>query len=269
MSDFLFGFIGVGNMGGALAKAAGKTLMPEQILVSSRTMEKAAAFSAQLGCHAADNATIAAKCRYLFLGVKPQAMATMLAGIAPVLAARTDRFVLVSMAAGLTMEQIRTMAGGIYPVIRMMPNTPASIGAGMILYTATEDVTESERREFADGLAAAGRFDVLPEALIDAGSAVSGCGPAFVYLFIEALADGGVECGLPRIKALEYAAQTVCGAAQMVLESGQHPGALKDAVCSPGGTTIAGVHALEHGAFRANSMDAVCAAYEKSKAFSR
>ena len=104
---------------------------------------------------------------------------------------------------------------------------------------------------------------------MDAGSAFSGCGPAFVYLFIEALADGGVECGLPRAKALEYAAQTVCGAAQMVLESKQHPGILKDAVCSPGGTTIAGVHALERGAFRADSMNAVCAAYEKSKQFSK
>lgn len=269
MSQYLFGFIGVGNMGGALAKAAAKTLAPNQILVSSQTKEKAAAVAAELGCDAGDNAVVAANCNYIFLGVKPQGMAAMLADIAPVLAARTDRFVLVTMAAGLTIDQIQFMAGSDYPVIRMMPNTPASIGAGMILYTHSDNVTEEEALQFTAGLAAAGRLDALPEPLIDAGSAVSGCGPAFVYLFIEALADGGVECGLPRAKALEYAAQTVCGAARMVLESGQHPGALKDAVCSPGGTTIAGVYALEQGAFRADSMNAVCAAYEKSKQFSK
>ncbi|MCI5667766.1 MAG: pyrroline-5-carboxylate reductase, partial [Oscillospiraceae bacterium] len=223
----------------------------------------------QLGCQAGDNAAVAANCQYIFLGVKPQGMAAMLADIAPVLAARTDRFVLVTMAAGLTMDQIRSMAGGSYPVIRIMPNTPASIGAGMILYTLSDNVTDAECLQLTVGLSAAGRLDYLQESLMDAGSAVSGCGPAFVYLFIEALADGGVECGLPRAKALEYAAQTVCGAAQMVLESKQHPGILKDAVCSPGGTTIAGVHALERGAFRADSMNAVCAAYEKSKQFSK
>lgn len=269
MSQFLFGFIGVGNMGGALAKAAAKMLPPEQLLVSSRTTEKASAFAAQLGCNAGDNAAVAANCQYIFLGVKPQGMAAMLADIAPVLANRSDRFILVTMAAGLTMEQIQSMAGRAYPVIRIMPNTPASIGAGMILYTTSNDVTDAECQRFLHGLSAAGRLDFLSETLIDAGCAVSGCGPAFVYLFIEALADGGVACGLPRIKALEYAAQTVCGAAQMVLESGQHPGVLKDAVCSPGGTTIAGVHALEQGAFRADSMNAVCAAYEKSKQFSK
>ena len=268
-SDFLFGFIGIGNMGGALAKAVAKVIPPEQILVSSLTTEETAAFSAQTGCCAGTNATVAEQCRYIFLGVKPQYMEAMLTDIRPVLAARADRFVLITMAAGLTMEQIRSMAGGKYPIIRIMPNTPASIGAGMILYTTSDDVTAAECEQFLDALSTAGRLDTLPEALIDAGSAVSGCGPAFVYLFIEALADGGVECGLPRAKALEYAAQTVYGAAQMVLESGLHPGTLKDAVCSPGGTTIAGVHALERGAFRADSMNAVCAAYEKSKLFAK
>ena len=269
MSEYLFGFIGVGNMGGALAKAAAKVIAPEQILASSLTMEETTAFTAQVGCHAGDNAAVASQCRYIFLGVKPQYMAGMLEEIAPVLAARTDRFVLITMAAGLTMAQIRGMAGGDYPIIRIMPNTPAAIGSGMILYTTSDEITAEEREQFLHGLSAAGRLDALPESLIDAGCAVSGCGPAFVYLFIEALADGGVECGLPRAKALEYAAQTVYGAAQMVLESGQHPGVLKDAVCSPGGTTIVGVHALERGAFRADAMNAVCAAYEKSKQFAK
>ena len=113
-------------------------------------------------------------------------------------------------------------------------------------------------------MAPAGLVDQVPEGMIDAASAVSGCGPAYVYLFIEALADGGVACGLPRDKAQAYAAQMVAGAAQMVLQSGQHPGALKDAVCSPGGTTIQGVRTLEEGGFRAAAMDAVIAAYEKT-----
>ncbi|MCD8146036.1 MAG: pyrroline-5-carboxylate reductase, partial [Clostridiales bacterium] len=168
----------------------------------------------------------------------------------------------------LTIARIREMAGGDYPVIRIMPNTPASIGEGMILYAA-EGVTEEERDRFLYNMAAAGRFDALPESLIDAGSAVSGCGPAFVYPFIEALADGAVACGLPRDKAQEYAAQTLVGAAKLVLESGQHPGALKDAVCSPGGSTIAGVRALEQRGFRSAATEAVVAAYEKTKALGK
>ena len=123
-----------------------------------------------------------------------------------------------------------------------------------------------ELEAFAALLAPAGLVDPVPEELIDAASAVSGCGPAYAYLFIEALADGGVACGLPRDKALAYAAQMVAGSARMVLESGRHPGALKDAVCSPGGTTIQGVRALEEGGFRAAAMDAVIAAYEKTRA---
>ena len=191
-------------------------------------------------------------------------MADLLTAIAPVLAKRQDRFILVTMAAGLTIRQIREMAGGTYPVIRMMPNTPAAIGEGMILYTASEDVTEAETAAFLDAMSGAGRFSELPEKLMDAGSAVSGCGPAFVDLFIEALADGGVACGLPRASAQEFAAQMVLGSAKLLLESGKHPGQLKDAVCSPGGTTIQGVRKLEEKGFRGAVMDAVIAAYEKN-----
>ena len=135
----------------------------------------------------------------------------------------------------------------------------------MILYTANAAVTDEEKCAFVQLLSAAGQLDEIPEALIDAGSAVSGCGPAFVYLFIEALADAGVQCGLPRDKALQYAAQTVCGAGRMAVTDGRHPAALKDAVCSPGGSTIEGVHALEDGAFRGVVMDAVQASFERTK----
>jgi pyrroline-5-carboxylate reductase len=175
-----------------------------------------------------------------------------------------DRFVLVSMAAGVSIAQIREMAGGDYPVIRIMPNIPASVGGGVILFDATENVPKKAIETFCTAMQGAGLVDRLPEKLIDAGSALSGCGPAFVSLFIEALADGAVACGLPRAQALSYAAQTVEGTAKMLLQSGQHPGQLKDAVCSPGGSTIAGVAALEQGAFRASVMEAVASAYART-----
>lgn len=255
------GFIGAGNMGGALAIAAAKAVGGECLLIADANAEKAASLAAEIGAIATDNETVAAQCDYIFLGVKPQMMKDMLTALKPHL---TGNPVLITMAAGLTTEQIRGWAGDL-PVIRIMPNTPVAVGAGMILYTTHASVTAEQKTAFTQMMAAAGRLDEIPEKLIDAGSCVSGCGPAFAYLFIEALADGGVECGLPRAQALDYAAQTVLGAAEMVLKTRRHPGDLKDAVCSPGGTTIAGVHALEAGGFRSLAMDAVTAAYERTR----
>lgn len=260
-----FGFIGTGNMGGALARAVAKVARPEVIWLANKTHAKAAALAAELGCRAVSAADVASNCGYIFLGVKPQMMADLLAEIAPILAARKDAFVLVSMAAGLSMAKIRAMAGGDYPVIRIMPNTPVAVGAGMIQYDLTENVTAQQCSVFCEALAEGGLLDRLPEHLIDVGSAVSGCGPAFADLFLEALADGGVACGLPRAKAQMYAAQMLLGAAKLALESGRHPGELKDAVCSPGGSTIAGVRALEQRAFRAACMEAVEAAYRRNQ----
>lgn len=255
------GFIGTGNMGSAIAKAvAGQG---RELLLANRSPAKAQALAEELGARVVKNPEAAGESELLFLGVKPQMMADMLAGIAPVLRTREGRVVLVTMAAGLSCESIQDMAGGPYPVIRIMPNTPCAIGKGVVQYCAL-GVTEAELEEFAALLAPAGLIDRVDEKLIDAASAVSGCGPAFVYLFIEALADGAVACGLPRDKAMAYAAQTLAGAAQLVLDSGKHPGALKDAVCSPGGTTIQGVRALEEGGFRASAMNAVIKAYEKT-----
>ncbi|MBQ9082707.1 MAG: pyrroline-5-carboxylate reductase [Clostridia bacterium] len=263
------GMIGCGNMGGALARAITQSLhyKNDHLSLADAFPEKATALAAELSADTADNITIAEFSDFIFLGIKPQMMAGMLAEIAPVLAARAgrqERFVLVSMAAGLSVEKISSMAQGDYPVIRIMPNTPAQVGQGMILYTANVKVSAHEEASFVRIMENAGVLDKLPEHLIDAGSAVSGCGPAFVCLFLEALADGGVACGLPRDKAMLYAAQTLKGTAELVMTSHQHPGALKDAVCSPGGSTIAGVQALEESAFRAAAMKAVAAAYKRT-----
>lgn len=259
------GFIGVGNMGGTLAKIAVRAIGAETVLVSSRTLEKAQKFAAETGCTAKSNTALAAEASMIFLGVKPQKMAGMLEEIAPILSERKDRFVLVTMAAGLTCEKIAFLAGGDYPVIRIMPNTPALVGQGVIPYCGNEKVTQADFDELEQALCGAGLVTPLAENLIDAASAVSGCGPAFVYIFIEALADAAVSCGLPRKTAAEFAAQTVLGSAKMVLETGEHPGKLKDAVCSPAGSTIAGVKALEDGAFRAAAENAVLAAFRRTK----
>ena len=263
MKGTTFGFIGCGNMGSALATAARKALAGEDILLANRTPQKAVDLAERLGARAVDNATAAARSDYLFLGVKPQMMAGMLADIRPALAARETPCVLVTMAAGLTMQTIRALAGVDFPVIRVMPNTPAAIGRGMVLCCA-DGVDDARLETFRTVMSGAGVLDFVEEKLIDAGSAVAGCGPAFAAMLIKALADGGVACGLPRAKAQLYAAQMLLGTAALALESGQHPGAMKDAVCSPGGSTIQGVRALEAGGFRAAAFEAVVAAYEKT-----
>ena len=258
------GFLGCGNMGGAIARAVCKAVDPKKVFLANRTAAKAQALAKELGCKVATNAEVAAECDLIFLAVKPQMMEAMLEPLRFILAERSNRFVLCTMAAGLPVARIQEMAGGDYPVIRIMPNTPASVGEGMIQYCSV-NVTAEEEEAFCQLMAPAGRLDAVAEGMIDAASCVSGCGPAWVYQFIEALADGGVACGLPRAKAQEYAAQMVLGSAKLVLESGKHPGALKDAVCSPGGSTIQGVRVLEEHGLRGAVMDAVLAAYDKTK----
>lgn len=256
------GFIGCGNMGSAIAKAVCKSCDPAGVILANRTPEKAAILAQELGCRTGTNEEAAA-CDWVFLGVKPQMMEAMLAGIAPVLNAKHSRTILVSMAAGLSLTRVQEMSGTSCPVARIMPNTPSAIGAGVVQY-CTLGLTPSEETTLAALLAPAGLVDPLDESLFDAASSVSGCGPAFLYPIIEALADGGVAAGLPRAKAMQYAAQMVAGSARMVLESNQHPGTLKDAVCSPGGSTIQGVRVLEEQGVRGAMMDAVLAAFAKN-----
>lgn len=261
-----YGFIGTGNMASALATAACRAVDPRKIFLSNRTADKAQKLAEKLGANLSDNAAIAGDCDYIFLGVKPQMMADLLTTLRPVFERRKTPFVLVSMAAGLTIDALAEMAGVPCPIIRIMPNTPCAVGEGLTLYACSAEVTDAQEKAFLHLLSRSGALEPLSESLIDAGSAVAGCGGAFACLFLEALADGAVACGLPRDKAQRYAAQMLKGTAELALQSQQHTGALKDAVCSPGGTTIAGVRALEEGGFRAAAMNAVIAAYERTAA---
>ena len=261
--EYTFGFIGVGNMGGALARAACRW-KPDQVVVTNRTLDKAAELAEKLDCGLAmSNEAVAENARFVFLGVKPHQMAKLLRRLSPVLAERTEPVVLVSMAAGLSTEDIVKMVGFELPVIRIMPNTPVAVGEGLIPYS-TRGTEPEEVEEFCEKMAGAGQFDLIEEDQMDAAAALAGSGPAFVCAFLEALADGAVACGLARQKAMDYAARTLVGTAELLLETGEHPGVLKDQVCSPGGSTIAGMRALEARGLRSAAAEAVVAAFEKN-----
>lgn len=259
--SYTIGFIGAGNMGGAIIRAVCRETDPAGVLISDLSTGKTAALAEETGCVVAESAAqVAGNCDIVMLCVKPQVLAQTIAAIKPAL--HTN--LIVSIAAGVTLEKLHSLLGD-GPLVRIMPNTPAAIGKGTLLTAFGDKVNEEYREKLTALLVPCGSVEQVTETELDMGSAVSGCGPAFVYQFIEALADGGVQIGLSREKAQRYAAQMVQGAAAMVLESGQHPGALKDAVCSPGGTTIAGVAELEKRAFRAAAAQAVVAAYEKNE----
>lgn len=255
-----YGFIGCGNMGGAVARALRKST--QDIAVSDRS-GKAAAIAAELGIAYSNNETIAKNCDAIFLCVKPHMMRGMLLPLQPLLAQKKP--LLVTMAAGLTMAQIEEFAGLRLPVIRIMPNTPTAIGKGVIQYCCNDLVTDAQLQSWLQDMRHCGLLDALDEALIDAASALTGSGPAYMYVFLEALADGAVACGIPRAKAMDYAAMTMIGAAELYLQTHSHPGALKDAVCSPGGSTIEGIRALEQHGFRGAAMECVIATYQKNK----
>ena len=256
------GFIGTGNMGSALARAAAKSKAADRILLSNRSPEKALRLADELGAETAENRLTAKESDVLFIAVKPQMLEEMVSGIIDVLRARKDRFVIVSMVAGKDIAYLNKLFEGI-PVIRIMPNIPVAVGGGITLFTAMENVTAADKEFLKKLLDASGAVSEIDERLLDAATGITGCGPAYAAMFIEALADGAVACGLPRRQAIEYAAQMVIGTASLILQTGEHPDALKDRVCSPGGSTIQGVRSLEKDAFRSAVMNAVIAAYEK------
>ena len=260
--------IGSGNMGFALMKGAAGTSGGANIGFTDTEIAKAKTAACALNAAVYhSNCEAAEKAEYVFLAVKPEALAEVLAEIAPVVHKRLEAGkapTLVSMAAGWSIAKIQAAVGAAIPAARIMPNTPALVSKGMIALAASPEISPEKIAELETILKGAGIVDRIEEKYLDAVTGLSGSGPAFVYLFIEALADGGVRAGLPRDKALRYASQTVFGSAAMTLESGKHPAELKDMVCSPAGTTIAGVAALEASAFRGTVMQAVEAAWRRA-----
>ena len=256
-----YGFIGCGNMGGSIAKALSNST--KDILLADFLSEKATALAGELGCKSGDNETVVNACDRIFLAVKPQVMADVLAPLQPLFSEKKP--LVITMAAGITIERIQELIGTPLPIIRIMPNTPVAAGSGMVLYCHNDLVDEAVLADFLQDVVPCGQWDLLQEELIDAAGVVSGCGPAYMYMFMDALAEGAAACGVPKEKALSYAAATMIGAAKMVQQDGRTPVELKNAVCSPGGSTLAGVGVLEEGQFTQTVLSCVKAAYKRNQ----
>ena len=254
--------IGCGMMGGALMKAVAKAAGAENVVVSDASAEKADELSRSCGCRVArSNAEAVAGASFVFLAVKPAVISKVAEEIAPALEASA---VVVSMAAGVKIESVKSHLCG-NPVARIMPNMAASCACAMTAISASGDTPPERIAALQSLLSASGRAEIVPEQLMDAVTGVSGSGLAFGFVFIEAMADAAVMLGMPRAQALVFAAQTLKGAAELVLAGeGARPAVLKDAVCSPAGTTIAGIAALEEAGFRNAVIKAVRAAAERS-----
>jgi pyrroline-5-carboxylate reductase len=259
------GFLGAGQMATALARGflqAG-LLASDRLIAVDVSADAAQRFQRETQASIARSiADVATKADVLFLAIKPQHMAGVLAELAPHVEAR---HLVVSIAAGVTQATLTSGLGAQSRIIRVMPNTPCLIGAGASAYARGAAASDADAALVQQLLSAVGLAVEVPEKLLDAVTGLSGSGPAYAYVIIDALSDGGVQMGLPRDLATRFAAQTLAGAAQMVLSTGQHPGALKDAVASPGGTTIAGLAALEQGGLRGVLIDAVRAATERAR----
>src|SRR5262249_7264021 len=236
-------------------------LSADRIIASDPLPAARDAFHKHTGAAATgDNRAVVQKSEVLVLAVKPQHMAEVCTAIRPSL---TANHLVMSIAAGVTLQQLADSLGKPCRLTRVMPNTPCLVGASASAFAAADTATPQDVSRVERLLNAVGRAFALPEKMLDAVTGLSGSGPAFVAVVIEALSDGGVRMGLPRDIATALAAQTVLGSAKLLLETGLHPGQLKDMVASPGGTTIAGLHALERGGLRAALMDAVEAATQR------
>jgi len=258
------GLIGTGRMGSALVRGllAAKILSADRIMANDIDQVALASLSRETGVRTTtDNALLTKSSDIILMAVKPDRIRPVLEEIKSAL---TDDHLLVSIAAGVPIRQIEEYSGGKTRIIRVMPNTPALIGQGAAAFSPGRRATPEDVECVRAILEAVGTAVELPEKHLDAVTGLSGSGPAFVFMVIEALADGGVKMGLPRSVAMQLAAQTVAGAAKMVLETKKHPGELKDQVASPGGTTIAGISQLERGGLRAALIEAVEAATKRS-----
>ena len=265
MAQLKIGFLGAGKMANALAKGfinAG-LVKKNQMFAADPVAAAREHFAAETGAETfASNLEVVRSANVLVLATKPDQVPGALAEVAP---AFSREHFLISIAGGVTLTKLEEPLPAGARVVRVMPNTPALVGAGAAGFAPGTHATPADVELAQKLLSAVGLAIPVKEKLLDAVTGLSGSGPAYVYQFIEALSDGGVACGLPRDVAIRLAAQTVLGAAKMVLETGLHPGVLKDQVTSPGGTTIEGVHELEKAAFRAAAINAVRAATEKSR----
>ncbi len=263
------GFVGAGKMATALARGlcqAGFTA-PERIVASDVSAAARESFTSHSGAPSVDsNADVLAQSEIVVLAVKPQHFRNVLGELKVHFG---PQHLVVSIAAGVVLETMSAILGRERRLVRVMPNTPCLVGASASAFCLGGTASPADGKMASRLLEAVGVAFELPEHLLDSVTGLSGSGPAFVCLVIEALADGGVKMGLPRDVALKLAGQTVLGTAKMVLETGEHPAALKDAVASPGGTTIAGLHSLERGALRGCLIDAVEAATLRSRELGR
>ena len=254
-----YGFIGTGHMGSSLAIALSS--VTKDLTLSDLSREKAADLAEKLGCRSGD-VEEAVACHYVFVGVKPHLVAGVLESVKDALG--KGRHVVVSMAAGVTIESIEAVVGNL-PVIRIMPNTPVALGKGVVLYAANTFVTETEEERFVEDMHACGLVLPIPEKAMDAGCSLTGCGPAYMYQFANGMAKAAAALGIPADRAVALAAQTLAGAAEMMLQSGKEPETLIDEVCTPGGSTIEGARVL-----RAKDIDGICletltAAYKRNQ----
>lgn len=261
------GFIGVGNMGSAILKGVlgDGFLKPQDICISDKQPHQRAKFAALGVCVFESNQELVRACDCVLLAIKPVYAAQVLQEIY----SEMEGKLVISIVAGWTYEMLEHALPQSARFVRVMPNTPLAVGEGMSILSSRCRCSETEFEFAKNVFAAAGHTAVVEDHVFVAATSINGCGPAFVYQFIEALADGAVRYGVPRALAYELAAQTLIGASKMVLETGEHPGKLKDAVCSPGGTTIEGVYALEKGGLRAAVMDALGATIEKTQSITR
>lgn len=257
--------IGTGAMGGAIMRAICKKYDVKNIKITDKNVELGKTFANETGATFVSTNKEVLDADYIFLAVKPQFLSDVFAEIAGSIPTNA---VVISMAAGVKLEKLENWAPKAR-FVRMMPNVCAQIGQAMTAITYNENIKAEEAANVKEILSSAGKVEQVPEKLMDCVTAVSGSGPAFVFMFIEALADAAVRCGMPRSQAYTYAAQTVYGSAGMVLENGQHPAVLKDMVCSPAGTTIEGVAALEKNNFRNAVIEAVTAACDRSIALGK
>jgi pyrroline-5-carboxylate reductase len=258
-------FLGSGNMAEALVKGLlhAHVAEPHEIICSDRRAERGPELTKRYGVRfTRSNREAVEQAEVIVLSVKPQVMNKLLDEIAPVL---NERKLVISIAAGVPIAAIERKVGHGVRIVRTMPNTPALVGAGATALSPGEHATADDLKQARALFDAIGKSVEVEEGLLDAVTGLSGSGPAYIFLVIEALSDAGVKVGLPRDQAQDLAAQTVLGAAKLLIETGEHPGRLKDQVTSPGGTAIAGLHTLEAGGLRTTLMDAVEAATRRSK----